>query len=160
MAQYGDVTIAFYSDNGTNFCGVDNALRQMYTKNVHQKYQRYYRPRKISWYFNTPLANPQGGAWECLICSRRHLLSHVPYDQQHISVFTDVLGTMLAGAHKIINARSLTPVRASIEGYDVISPSSLLHHHSVKPMNPVGTLPSTESFISDHQNVRDRVDVF
>ena len=26
MAQYGDATIAFYSDNGTNFCGVDNAL--------------------------------------------------------------------------------------------------------------------------------------
>ena len=60
MAQYGDVTTAFYSDNGTNFCGADNTLRKMYTKNIHQKYQHYYRPRKISWYFNTPLASPQG----------------------------------------------------------------------------------------------------
>ena len=32
MAQYGDLTIAFYSDNGTNFRGADNALRKIYTK--------------------------------------------------------------------------------------------------------------------------------
>ena len=67
---------------------------------------------------------------------------------------------MLVGAQKIINARPLTPVRASIEDCDVISPSSMLHHYSVKPMNPVGTLPSRESLIRDHQNVQDRVDVF
>ena len=40
MAQYGDVTTAFYSDNGTNFRETDNALRKIYTKNLHQKYQR------------------------------------------------------------------------------------------------------------------------
>ena len=60
--QYGDVTIALYSENGTKFHGVDNALWQMYTKSLRQKYQRYYCPQKISWYFNTPLAIPQGGA--------------------------------------------------------------------------------------------------
>ena len=34
MAQYADVTSAFYSDNGTNFRGISNALRKMYTKNI------------------------------------------------------------------------------------------------------------------------------
>ena len=125
MAQYVDITIAFYSNNGTNFRGTDNALQKMYTKNIHQKYQRYYRPRKISWYFNTPLASPQGGAWECLIRSVRRLLSHLPLDPQKVLVSIDVLRTMLAGAQKIINSRPLTPVRASPDDCNAVTPSSL-----------------------------------
>ena len=67
---------------------------------------------------------------------------------------------MLTEAQKIINTRPLMLVRAGIEDCDVISPSSLLHHHSVKPMNPIGTLPSRENLIMDHQNVQERVYVF
>ena len=29
LAQYGDITPALYSDNGTNFHGMDNAIRTM-----------------------------------------------------------------------------------------------------------------------------------
>ena len=101
MAQYTDVTIAFYSDDGTN----------LYTITKHQQYQRYYRPKKLSWHFNTPLASTQGGAWEHFICSVRRLLSHLPLDPQNVPVSSDVLRTMLAGAQKIINVRSLTSVR-------------------------------------------------
>ena len=67
---------------------------------------------------------------------------------------------MLAGAQKIINAKLLTPVKASIEDCDVITPSSLLHHHATRLMNPIGPLPSRESLIRDHRHVQDRVDVF
>ena len=74
MAQYGDVTTAFYLDNGTNFRGADNALRKMYTKNIHQKYQRYYSPWKISLYFNTNLASPQGSTWEQTSCCTCHMI--------------------------------------------------------------------------------------
>ena len=42
MSQYADVTIAFYSDNGTKFRGTDNAIKRIYNKNTHQKFQRYY----------------------------------------------------------------------------------------------------------------------
>ena len=41
MAQYGDVTTAFYSDNGTNFRCVGNILQKMYTKNVQQYIRAY-----------------------------------------------------------------------------------------------------------------------
>ena len=91
MSQYADVTIAFYSDNGTNFRGTDNAIKRMYNKNTHQQFQRYYRPKKITWHFNTPLASTQGGAWERLIRSIRHLLFHLPHDPQTVPVSTDVL---------------------------------------------------------------------
>ena len=35
MSQCADVTIAFYSDNGTNFRGTDNSIKRMYNKNTH-----------------------------------------------------------------------------------------------------------------------------
>jgi hypothetical protein len=64
LAQYADVMVAFYSDNGTNFQGTSNAMTRMYNKNMHQQLQRYFRPRRISWHFNTPSASSQGGAWD------------------------------------------------------------------------------------------------
>ena len=67
---------------------------------------------------------------------------------------------MLAGAQNIINARPLTPVRASPDDCDAITPSSLLHHQSVKPTNPIGTLPSRESLVRNHCHVQERVDAF
>ena len=61
LAQYADVTVAFYSDNGTNFQGTSNAMTRMYNKNMHQELQRYFCPRRISWHFNTPSASSQWG---------------------------------------------------------------------------------------------------
>ena len=60
LSQYADVTVAFYSDNGTNFQGTNNAMKRMFDKNLHQHFQRYFRPKRISWHFNTPLASSQG----------------------------------------------------------------------------------------------------
>ena len=75
IRKYGDVTHAPYSDYETKFCGVDNSIRDMYNRINHLKYQRYYKPKRISWIFNTPLTSPQGRAWECLIRSICCLLS-------------------------------------------------------------------------------------
>ena len=63
-------------------------------------------------------------------------------DPQNVPVSPDVLRTMIAGAQKIINARPLTPVKVSPDDCDAVTPSSLLHHQSVKPTNPIGALPS------------------
>ena len=79
-----------YTDNGMNFRGVDNAIQNMYNKIEHQMYQRYYPLKQISWYFNTLLASPQGGAWERLIRSVCRLLSALPKDHktlQSIAMF-------------------------------------------------------------------------
>ena len=160
LSQYADVTIAFYSDNGTNFHGTNNAIKAMYDKNLHQKFQRYYRPKRISWHFNTPLASTEGGAWEHLIRSVRRLLSHLPPDPQIVAIKPDVLRTMLAGGQKIISTTHLTPVRADPNDCDAVTPSSLIHHHTVKPTNPIGALPTRESLLINYRQVQDRVDVF
>jgi hypothetical protein len=160
LAQYADVTIAFHSDNGTNFEGVSNAVTRMYDRNTHQKIKRYFRPRRIAWNFNTPSASSQGGAWERLIRSVRRLLSNLPEDPQNVPISTDKLRTMLAGAQKILNARPLTPIRANPQDCDAITPSSLIHHHSTNPMNPIGALPTRESLLVNYRQVQERVDEF
>ena len=60
LAQYPDVTVTFYTNNGTNFQGTSNAKNRMYNKNIYQELQRYFRPRRISWHFNTPSVSSQG----------------------------------------------------------------------------------------------------
>ena len=62
LAQYSDVTIAFYSDERTNVTGTANAIKRMYDKNTHQQMQRYFRPHRISCHFNTITVSSQGGA--------------------------------------------------------------------------------------------------
>ena len=74
LAQYSDVTIAFYSDERTNVTGTANAIKRMYDKNTHQQMQKYFQPRRISWHFNTPSASSQGGTWERLIRFVRYLV--------------------------------------------------------------------------------------
>ena len=160
LSQYADVTISFYSDNGTNFQGTDKAMKRMYDKNLHQEFQCYFRPRRISWHFNTPSASSQGGAWERLIRSVRCLLSNLPIDPQTVPIKPDYLRTMLAGAQKILNARPLTPIRAGPDDCDAVTPSSLIHHHSVKPTNPIGAFPSRESLLKNYRHVEERVDIF
>ena len=110
LSQYADATIAFYSDNGTNFQGTDNAMKRMHDKNLHHEFQRYFRPRRISWHFNTPSSTSQGGAWERLIRSVRRLLSNLLVDPQILPIKPDYLCTMLVGAQKILNAHPLTPL--------------------------------------------------
>ena len=109
LSQYADATIAFYSDNGTNFQGTDNAMKRMHDKNLHHEFQRYFRPRRISWHFNTPSASSQGGAWERLIRSVQRLFSNLPVVLQIVPIKPDYLHTMLAGAQKILNDCQLYP---------------------------------------------------
>ena len=77
-------------------------------------------------------------------------MSHLPLDPQNVPVLTDVLRTMLAGVQKIINARPLTPVKASTDDCDAVAPSSLLHHQLDRPTNPIRTFPTRESLLRDH----------
>ena len=81
----------------------------------------------------------------------RCLLSHLPLDPQTIPVSTDVLRTI---------TKPLTPVIVSPDECDTVTPSSLLHHHSVKPTSPIGTLPTRESLLQNHRHVQEHVDVY
>ncbi|XP_058827761.1 uncharacterized protein LOC131687681 [Topomyia yanbarensis] len=76
-----------YSDNGRNFVGAANELRQILRSKVHQQtIARDCADNGICWHFNPPRASHFGGLWEAAVASAqkhfvRVLRTHtLPYD--------------------------------------------------------------------------------
>jgi len=69
VAQHGRPAIV-YSDNGTNFVGLDNAFAHL----EWEKISKHYAIEQIEWRFNPPAAAWWGGWWERLIRLLKQLL--------------------------------------------------------------------------------------
>ena len=67
---------------------------------------------------------------------------------------------MLSGVQRILNARTLTDMSASIEDCEAISPSSLLHSNSTLPTKVIGVLLSRQNMLTVHSYVQHRVQIF
>ncbi|XP_037047939.1 uncharacterized protein LOC119082532 [Bradysia coprophila] len=64
VARRGQVT-DLYSDNGTNFVGADNILREhMAELNKDPTIQNYFARQGTTWHFNPPASPHHGGLWE------------------------------------------------------------------------------------------------
>ena len=66
------------SDNGTNFVGADNELREEFLKMNHDKISNFLLNNNadwISWKRNTLYASNHGGVWERQIRSARNILN-------------------------------------------------------------------------------------
>ena len=63
-----------YSDNGTNFSGAKQQLREALKQLDQTKIYNSLRSNDVQWSFNPPEASHQGGVWECMICSKQKIL--------------------------------------------------------------------------------------
>ncbi|XP_076482503.1 uncharacterized protein LOC117165311 [Bombus vancouverensis nearcticus] len=79
--------VTIYSDNGTNFVGVNNELREL--RNLLQsddhkaQVQSFLADRRIEWHFIPPNSPHFGGLWEATVKSfKRHLRRVVVYSVQ------------------------------------------------------------------------------
>ena len=63
-----------FSDNGTNFVGVNNELWKCLKQLNEQRIQNFCAPKEIDWNFQPPSAPHFGGAWERLVqCTKKTL---------------------------------------------------------------------------------------
>ncbi|GFY23933.1 bel12-ag transposon polyprotein [Trichonephila clavipes] len=69
IARRGRISV-MYSDNGTNFTGLNNALRQLDWTTIESEF----RVHEIRWKFNPPSSPWFGGFWERLIGILKDLL--------------------------------------------------------------------------------------
>ncbi|GFT70381.1 bel12-ag transposon polyprotein [Trichonephila clavipes] len=69
IARRGRISV-MYSDNGTNFTGLNNALRQLDWTTIESEF----RVHEIRWKFNPPSSPWWGGFWERLIGILKDLL--------------------------------------------------------------------------------------
>ncbi|XP_065224341.1 uncharacterized protein LOC135848369 [Planococcus citri] len=87
-----------YSDNGKNFVGANNILKEQY------KIQQYAANEQIKWQFITPRAPHQGGLWEAAIKSGKSLI--VKACKNHVLNMED-LHTVTCQVESILNSRPL-----------------------------------------------------
>lgn len=55
------------SDNGTNFVGAEQGLREAVQEMKHNEIRERMQKDGIDWIFNPPTASHMGGSWECQI---------------------------------------------------------------------------------------------
>ncbi|XP_038122414.1 uncharacterized protein LOC119771097 [Culex quinquefasciatus] len=116
-----------HSDNGLNFQGASNHLRELYellrdTKVITEITSEASR-RGIEWKFIPPRAPNFGGLWEAAVKSAKTSLVRV-LGQRQLS-FED-MATVLTQIEAAMNSRPLTPLSEDPDELDVLTPGHFL----------------------------------
>lgn len=96
-----------WSDNGTNFVGANNFLKQIYEKQFQWATGAVPENFQVEWKFNTPYAPHHGGLHEAAVKSAKHHLLRVigkqnlTYSEYH---------TLLKQVEACVNSRPLCPL--------------------------------------------------
>ena len=112
-----------FSDNGTNFKGANQEMRQA-IKNLDNKQQACFALKnRFEWHFNPPTASHMGGVWERLIRSVKEALyftlkEHAPSEE--------TLLTVLAEVEHSVNSRPLTHVSPDPQDNEALTPNHFL----------------------------------
>ncbi|XP_058826896.1 uncharacterized protein LOC131686901 [Topomyia yanbarensis] len=117
-----------YSDNGRNFVGATNELRQILRSKDHQQtIARDCADNGIRWHFNPPRASHFGGLWEAVIAQKhfiRVLGTHtLPYDSME---------TLLAQIECCLNSRPLVPLSDESTDLEALTPGHFLTGAALK----------------------------
>ncbi|GFW58898.1 pro-Pol polyprotein [Trichonephila clavipes] len=128
IARRGRISV-MYSDNGTNFTGLNNALRQLDWTTIESEF----RVHEIRWKFNPPSSPWWGGFWERLIGILKDLLRK---NLGHSSLSYEELQTLVCECESVMNSRPLTYISEEQE-LKTLTPSMFLQDI---PLNDVPDL--------------------
>ena len=109
----------FYSENGTNFVGLDNAFPHL----EWEKISKHCAIERIEWRFNPPAAASWGGWWERLIRLLKQLLFKT---LGKASLIYEELEMVLCDCESLINSRPLTYVSEDVTDLAPITPNMFL----------------------------------
>jgi len=158
-----------YSDNGTNFQGTSNQLREVYTmlqfSSQMARLQDFLTTEGCDWNFIPPHAPHFGGLWEAAVKSMKHHLRrtlgpHIPTYEQ--------LYTLLTEKEACLNSRPLCALTSDPFNQTRLSPGHFLigepltaQGSKIKSLNPLPLLFNSLLhgqkdcvFFSGHLNLR------
>ncbi|CAB4030216.1 EGF-like module-containing mucin-like hormone receptor-like 1, partial [Paramuricea clavata] len=96
------------SDNGTNFVGAVNELKELAGQLDEEKIKRKTSDKRVRWLFNPPAAPHFGGAHEIMVKAAKKAIYAV---LSNSDVNDEELITIFTGAESLINSRPLTWVQ-------------------------------------------------
>ncbi|KAL0186475.1 hypothetical protein M9458_018145, partial [Cirrhinus mrigala] len=120
-----------YSDQGTNFRGLDTELREAFCK-LSPDLQQLLAKQRISFHFNPPASPHFEGMWEREIRSIKASLRTTLGSE---TVSEEVLLTVLIEVEAVLNSKPLGYVAADLTDPDAVTPNCLLMGQ------PDGSLP-------------------
>lgn len=144
VARRGHVT-ELHSDNGTNFRGANNKLRELYkllNSDTHQdEVVGWCAERDMKWKFTPPAAPHFGGLWEAAVKSMKFHLKRV-LGTGHLT-FED-LSTLLAEIEACLNSRPITAISEDPNDMEALTPGHFLvgNHLQTVPEVDIADVPT------------------
>ena len=112
-----------FSDNGTNFTGVQRELTKSLTSLDQDRIEAELTPHEINWNFSLPVSPWMNGAMETIVkITKKHLNT---ITRNHL-FNKETLHTYLTEIESIINGRPLTPLSDDINHFKALMPNHFL----------------------------------
>ena len=134
------------SDNGSNFVGATNELRQAIDEMDNDLIGSKLRQEGADWIFNPPSASHMGGVWERQIRTTRKVLT-VLLHEHGTRLDDESFRTLLCEVEAIINSRPLTFASGDPDDLNPLSPSNLLTMKTSVILPPPGVFQRTDVYM-------------
>lgn len=115
--------IRIRSDNGTNFIGADQIIRDMTSILDHNDVRTEMASKGVEWIFNSPSHPEAGGCWERLVRCVKKVLS---VTLKETAPRVETLRSLLLEAANIVNSRPLTDLPIESANDDPLTPNHFL----------------------------------
>ncbi|XP_076384364.1 uncharacterized protein LOC143262699 [Megalopta genalis] len=147
--------VNLYSDNGTNFKGANNELRELrelLRSDDHlKKINTFLIERAINWHFIPPQAPHFGGLWEAAVKSFKYHLKRVVGSE--LLTF-EGLNTLIIDVEAILNSRPLTPLSSDPSDLLALTPGHFLIGDALTSLRDRDLQGTTANRLSAWQRVQ------